>query len=152
MVKELMEWRPFREVSRLRREMDHLWDDFFGPGRRALQPLEAEWVPVVDVSETADKVVVKAEVPGIDAKDINISVSGDVLTIKGEKKTEREEKEENYHLVERSYGSFSRSLTLPAAADVDKIEASYQNGVLTVTCPKKEEVKPKTIEIKAVKK
>jgi HSP20 family protein len=91
---------------------------------------------------------VKAEVPGIDAKDINISVTGEVLTIKGEKKSEREEKEENYHLVERSYGSFSRSLVLPAAVDLDKIEAKYDKGVLTVTCPKKEEVKPKAIEIK----
>ena len=92
--------------------------------------------------------MVKAEVPGMDAKEINISVTGNMLTIKGEKKSEREEKEENYHLVERSYGSFSRSLTLPAAVDVDKIEAKYDQGVLTVTCPKKEEVKPKAIEIK----
>ena len=92
--------------------------------------------------------MVKAEVPGMDAKDINISVTGDVLTIKGEKKSEREEKEENYHLVERSYGSFSRSMTLPAAVNLDKIEAKYDKGVLTVTCPKKEEVKPKAIEIK----
>ncbi len=147
MANELMEWRPFREVSRLRREMDRLWEDYFGPGRRALKPME-EFAPAVDIKETEDKVVVKAEVPGIDAKDINISVTGDVLTIKGEKKSEREEKEANYHLVERSYGSFSRSLTLPSAVDLDKIEASYDKGVLTVTCPKKEEIKPKAIEIK----
>lgn len=121
---ELMEWRPFREVSRLRREMDRLWDDYFGTGRRGLRPLEGEFAPAVDVKETAEQIVVKAEVPGMEAKDINISVTGEVLTIKGEKKSEREEKEENYHLVERSYGSFSRSLTLPAAVDLDKIEAS----------------------------
>jgi HSP20 family protein len=149
MSRDLMEWRPFREVSRLRREMDRLWDDYFGPGRRGLQPLQAEFAPAVDVKETAEAVVVKAEVPGMDAKDINISVTGDVLTIKGEKKSEREEKEENYHVVERSYGSFSRSLVLPAAADLDNIEAKYDKGVLTVTCPKKEEVKPKAIEIKS---
>jgi HSP20 family protein len=148
MSRDLMEWRPFREVSRLRREMDRLWDDYFGSGRRGLQPLTGEFAPPVDVKETAEQVVVKAEVPGMEAKDINISVSGEVLTIKGEKKSEREEKEENYHLVERSYGSFSRSLVLPAAVDLDKIEAKYDNGVLTVTCPKKEEVKPKPIEIK----
>ena len=147
MPSELMEWRPFREVSRLRREMDRLWDDYLGAGRRALRPL-AEFAPAVDIKETAEAVVVKAEVPGMDAKDINISVTGDVLTIKGEKKSEREEKEENYHLVERSYGSFSRSLVLPAAVNLDKIEAKYDKGVLTVTCPKKEEVKPKPIEIK----
>jgi HSP20 family protein len=148
MANELMEWRPFREVSRLRREMDRLWDDYFGPGRRGLQPMAAEFAPAVDVKETDDQIVVKAEIPGMDAKDINISVTGEVLTIKGEKKSEREEKEENYHLVERSYGSFSRSLVLSAAVDQDKIEASYDKGVLTVTCPKKEAVKPKAIEIK----
>ena len=147
-MNELMAWKPFREVSRLRREMDRLWDDFFGPGRRALRPLEPEWAPAVDVSETADKVVVKAELPGIEAKDIDISLSGDILTIKGEKKSEREEKKESYHLVERSYGSFSRSLRLPAVVDPDKIEAGYKQGVLTVTCPKKEVVKPKAIEVK----
>jgi len=145
---DIMEWRPFREVSKLRREMDRLWDDYFGPGRRALRPMEMEFAPAVDVSETAEQVVVKAEVPGIDVKDIDITLSGDVLTIKGEKKSEREEKEESYHLVERSYGSFTRSLKLPAAVEMDKIAARYEKGVLTVTCPKKEEVKPKAIEIK----
>ncbi|AEB07907.1 Hsp20/alpha crystallin family protein [Desulfobacca acetoxidans] len=146
---DIMEWKPFREVSKLRREMDRLWDDYFGSGRRAFKPLEAEWVPSVDVSETADKIVVKAEIPGIDAKDIDISLSGDMLTIKGEKKSEREEKEENYHLVERNYGSFSRTMRLPVSVEADKIEAAYKQGVLTVTCPKKEEVKAKAIEIKA---
>jgi HSP20 family protein len=146
---DIMEWKPFREVSRLRREMDRLWDDFFGPGRKALRPVETEWAPAVDVSETADQVVIKAEVPGMEAKDIDISLAGDVLTIKGEKKSEREEKKENYHLVERTYGSFSRSLKLPTAVAADQVEASYKKGVLTISCPKKEEVKPKAIEIKA---
>lgn len=148
MANDLMEWRPFREVSRLRREMDHLWDDYFGSGRRGLRPLESEFALTVDVKETAETVVVKAEVPGMDAKEINISVTGNMLTIKGEKTSEREDKED-YHLVERSYGSFSRSLTMPAAVDMDKIEAKYDKGVLTVTCPKKEEVKPRAIEIKS---
>jgi len=146
---DLVQWRPFREVSRLRREMDRLWDEYFGPGRRALQPFEEVWTPAVDVSETGDKVTVKAEIPGLEAKDIDISIVGDTLTIKGEKKAEREEKGENFHLVERSYGSFSRTLKLPTAVDADKVEATYKNGVLTITCPKKEEVKPKAIEIKA---
>jgi len=103
----------------------------------------------MDVAETAEQVVVKAEVPGIDPKDINISLQGDVLTVKGEKKSEREEKKESYHLVERSYGAFSRSVALPAAVDADKVEAKYEKGVLTITCPKKETVKPKQIETKA---
>ncbi|MBW1918229.1 MAG: Hsp20/alpha crystallin family protein [Deltaproteobacteria bacterium] len=146
---ELTEWKPFREVSRLRQEMDRLWEEYFGPSRRALRPLEAEWAPSVDVSESADKVTVKAEIPGMEPKDIDISLSGDLLTIKGEKKSEREEKEENYHLIERSYGSFSRTLRLPVGVEADKIEASYKQGVLTITCPKKEEVKAKPIQIKA---
>lgn len=146
---DITEWRPFREVSKLRREMDRLWEDYFGPGRRALQPLEEVWAPAVDVSESGDKVTIKAEIPGLEAKDIEISMVGETLTIKGEKKAEREEKGESYHLVERSYGSFMRSLKIPAAVEADKIEATYKNGVLTITCPKKEEVKPKAIEIKA---
>jgi len=148
MTKELVRWEPFREVSRLRREMDRVFEDFFGPRRWGLTPWGGEWTPVMDVAETADQIVVKAEVPGIDPKEINISLSGDVLTVKGEKKSEHEEKKENYHLVERSYGSFSRTVTLPAAVDTEKIEAKYEKGVLTVTCPKKEGVKPKAIEIK----
>jgi HSP20 family protein len=106
-------------------------------------------MPAVDVSETADKITVKAEIPGMEAKDIEISMVGDTLTIKGEKKVEREEKEENYHMVERSYGSFSRSMKLPVGVDSDKVDATYKNGVLTVVLLKKEEVKPKPIEIKA---
>jgi HSP20 family protein len=148
-MNELVEWKPFREVSRLRREMDRLFEDFFGPARRALRPLEMEWAPAVDLEETSDKVTIKAEVPGIDPKDIDISLSGEILSLKGEKKTEREEKGKNFHLVERSYGSFSRSLRLPAAVNADKIEATYKDGILTITCPKKEAVKPKAIKIKA---
>jgi HSP20 family protein len=146
---ELMEWRPFREVTKLRREMDRLWEDYFGAGRRGLKSLETEWAPAVDISEGDDKITVKAEIPGLEAKDIDISLSGDVLTIKGEKKSEREEKQENYHLVERNYGSFSRSLRLPGTVEADKIEAAYKQGVLTIACPKKEEAKPKAIDIKA---
>jgi HSP20 family protein len=129
--------------------MDRLWQDFFGPGGRALRPIAEEWIPPVDISDTADKVTVKVEAPGMDAKDIEISLSGDILTIRGEKKAEKEEKGENFYLVERSYGSFARSLRLPAVVDADKIEASFKQGVLTITCPKKEEVKPKQITVKA---
>lgn len=148
MAKEVVKWEPFREISRLRREMDRVFEDYFGPRGWGLIPWGIEWTPAMDVAETAEQVVVKAEIPGIDPKEINISVAGDVLSVKGEKKSEREEKKESYHLVERSYGAFSRTVTLPAAVDADKIEAKYEKGVLTITCPKKEEVKPKQIEIK----
>jgi HSP20 family protein len=146
---DLIQWSPFREVSRLRNEMDRLWDEYFGAGRRAFRLEEEAWLPAVDVSETGDKITVKAEIPGMEAKDIEISMVGDTLTIKGEKKAETEEKDENYHMVERTYGSFSRAMKLPAVVDAEKVEATYKNGVLTVVLPKMEEVKPKAIEIKA---
>ncbi len=144
---ELTPRRRFRELDRLRDEMDRLWEDFFGGGR-FFSPRERMLQPGLDVSETKDKVLVNVEIPGVDASDINISVSGDVLTVKGEKKQTKEEKDEHYHVVERTYGSFSRSVTLPAAVDTDKIEATYKKGILKVTLPKKEEAKPKEIKVK----
>jgi HSP20 family protein len=145
--KELTPWRPFSELSTLRREMDRLWDSFFGE-RPFPRIREREWAPSLDVSETKDNFVVKAEVPGMDAKDIDISLTGDILTIKGEKRQEREEKEEDYHLVERSYGGFSRSVRLPAEVESGKIKASYKHGILKVTLPKSEKVKAKEVKIK----
>ena len=147
--KELAKWTPFREISRLRDEMDRLWEDFLGPERRALRPGAEEWIPAVNISDTTDTVTVKVEIPGMEAKDVEISLTGDILTIKGEKKIDQEEKEENFYMVERSYGSFVRSLRLPAAVQEDKIEANYNQGVLTITCPKKEEVRPKQITVKS---
>ncbi|MFW6127396.1 MAG: Hsp20/alpha crystallin family protein [Thermodesulfobacteriota bacterium] len=146
---ELARWTPFREVSRLRDEMDRLWEDFFGSEPRARFPMTGEWLPAVDISDTADTVTVKVEIPGMEAKDVDVSLSGNVLTIKGEKKIDKEAKEENYYMAERSYGSFVRSLKLPAAVQEDKIEARYDQGVLTVTCPKKEEIKPKQVTVKS---
>jgi HSP20 family protein len=145
--KELTPWRPFGELTSLRREMDRLWDSFFGE-RPFPRIWEREWAPSLDVSETKNTFVVKAEVPGIDAKDVDISLSGDVLTIKGEKKQEREDKEEDYHLVERSYGGFSRSVRLPAEVESGKIKASYENGILKVILPKSEKAKAKEVKIK----
>ena len=107
-----------------------------------------EWAPSVDVSETKDNFVVKAELPGLDAKDVNVSISGDMLTIKGEKKKEEEEKDEHHHYVERYYGSFQRTFQLPSSVKTDKIDATFDKGVLKVTLPKKPEAKKKEIEIK----
>jgi len=142
---EIMPFRARRELENLRREMDRLWESFFG--ERALEPAET-WFPALDVTETKDNIVVKAELPGIDPKDVEISLSGNVLTIKGEKKQEKEEKDENYHLVERRYGSFLRSIKLPVEVQEDKIEASCKNGVLKVVLPKSEKAKKKEIKIK----
>jgi len=105
-------------------------------------------LPSIDLAEKDNELVVKCEVPGMDPKDINISLSDGVLTIRGEKKQEREEKEADYHLVERSYGSFSRSIQLPKQVQSEKISASYKNGILKITLPKSEEAKKKEIKIK----
>ena len=145
---ELMPWRPFGgELSSLRREMDSLWNRFFGE-TPSLRRLGEEWSPSVDVSETKDNFVVKAELPGLEAKDVDVSISGEVITIKGEKKKEEEEKDEHHHYVERYYGSFQRSFRLPTNVKPDKIEASFEKGVLKVTLPKVEEAKKKKIEVK----
>jgi len=147
MAWELLPWKHF-EFDRLRREMDRLWDSFFEgrPGRRTQE--EGEWLPSLDVAETKGDLVVNAELPGMDPKEIDISLSEGVLTIKGEKRQEKEEKEEGYHLIERSYGSFSRSIRLPKDVQSDKINASFKNGVLKVVLPKTEEAKKKEIKIK----
>jgi len=152
MARELTIWKPFRELvpfdfEQMRREMDRFWDSFFEGGVRRTEGA-GEWFPSLDVAETKNDVVVKAEVPGMDPKDIDISLSDGVLTIKGEKKQEREEKEGDYHLTERSFGAFTRAIQLPTEVQSDKIEASYKNGVLKVTLPKSEEAKKKEIKIK----
>ena len=147
MVWEITPWRPF-EFDRIRREMDRLWDSFLEgrPMRRAGDG--GEWLPSIDVSETKSDLVIKAELPGMDPKDIDISMNNGFLTIKGEKKQEKEEKEADYHLVERSYGSFTRLVQLPQEVQRDKISASCKNGILKITLPKSEEAKKKEVKIK----
>ncbi|MFO8083807.1 MAG: Hsp20/alpha crystallin family protein [Desulfobacterales bacterium] len=108
---------------------------------------DQQWIPKVDVSETDDHFIVRAEVPGMDKDDINISLSNGLLTIQGEKKQEKKEEKENYRFVESRYGSFSRSFRVPGGVDADKIDANYKDGVLKVTIPKSEEEKSRKIEI-----
>jgi len=143
----LVPWKPFDELTSFRREMDRLWDRFFSE-RPALDMLEKGWEPTLDITETKSDLIVKAELPGIDPKEIDISLTGDTLTIKGEKQQEKEEKEENYYRIERSYGIFSRTIKLPMSVQNDRIKASYQHGVLKITLPKSEEAKQKQIKIK----
>jgi HSP20 family protein len=132
----------------MRREMDRLWDSFFDGAVEKRGREDSVWLPSVDVSETKNDIVVKAEMPGMDPKDIDVSLSDSHLMIKGEKKHEKEEKEEDYHFVERSYGSFVRSVHLPKEVKHDKISASYKNGVLKIVLPKSEEAKTKELKIK----
>jgi HSP20 family protein len=144
---ELSPWKPFGELSPFRKEMDRLWNRFLGetPFARTFNEM---WSPSVDISETKDDFIVKAELPGLEAKDVNVSISGNVLTIKGEKKAEEEEKDEHYHRIERYSGSFQRVFQLPSGVKADKVEANFDKGVLKVTLPKVEEAKKKEIEVK----
>jgi len=144
----LVPWSPFRELE----EMGRRFEDVFGrsllPAVLRHLPLEERgWAPAIEVFEKEDKYVVKAELPGMKEEDIDVSVVGDTLTIKGERKAESEVKEEDYYCCERCYGSFFRSTTLPTAVDTENIEATYESGVLEITLPKAAEVKPKKVEI-----
>lgn len=134
--------------SSFRREMDRVFDDFF-TGRAPTRFVEGVDVRF-DVSETENEIKVMAELPGVDEKDVDVTLTEDLLTIRGEKKRQEERKDENYHMVERSYGGFARSIRLPFGVDQDKVAASFNNGVLTVTLPKPPEVQrqARKIEIK----
>ncbi|HID62009.1 MAG TPA: Hsp20/alpha crystallin family protein [Anaerolineae bacterium] len=149
---DLVRWEPFRELISLREAMDRLFEEsFVRPWGRQLAPLGME-VLAVDMYETDDDIVVKASLPGVKPEEVNISVTGNTLTIKGETKAEEEVKEGNYIRRERRYGAFSRTLTLPTQVEVDKAEAVFAQGVLTLTLPKAEEVKPKSIKVKTQSK
>jgi HSP20 family protein len=141
-------WRPFRELE----EWERRFDDLFGRSLWRLPVEERGWMPAVDVFEKEDRFVVKAELPGMKEDDIDVSVVGDTLSIKGEKKTETEIQEEGYYRCERSYGSFYRSIPLPSNVDANKIEASFEDGVLEVALPKSAKIKPKKIAVSAKKK
>lgn len=148
-MSSLMRWEPFRELISLREAMDRLFEEsFVRPWGTWLRPGEAGTM-AVDMYETDDAVVVKASLPGVKPEDLDISVTGDSLTIRGETKREEEVKEENYIRRERFYGSFCRTLPLPVPVVADDAEAEFENGVLTLTLPKAEEVKPKSIKVKA---
>lgn len=144
---ELVPWRAYGDLIPFRTEMDKLWNRFIGetsPGGAAT----AEWLPSVDISETQNNFIVKAELPGLDAQDVNVSISGDILTIKGEKNQEEEEKDEHHHFVERYYGSFQRSFQLPSGVQSDLVEATFEKGVLKVTLPKVAEAQKKEVKVK----
>jgi HSP20 family protein len=149
MPRSLVRWDPAREMMSLRDAMDRMWrESFFRPllSREPFFDIEA---PPLDMHETASEVVIEATVPGVKPEDINVQVTGNVLTIKGERKEEKEEKEATYIYREQSFGSFSRSVTLPTEVDVDKAKATFEHGVLTLSLPKSKAVQPKKIEVEA---
>lgn len=143
---QLFPWRPFGELDRLRRDMDDLWSRFLGErslGSRALE----DWMPVLDVSETEGELHVRAELPGLEAKDIDLSVTGDLLTLKGEKKEERKTEDENFVSRESYAGAFQRTIRLPSEVKGDEVKASFKNGVLSVKMPKSQKSSTRKIEI-----
>jgi HSP20 family protein len=145
----LVRWDPVRDMVSLREAMDRLFEESFVRPRNWPASAEGVTTLAVDVFETQDEITVNASIPGMKPEDIDISVTGDTLTIKGETQEEKEEKDGNYHLRERRYGAFQRSVVLPTLVNADKAEAEFKNGVLTLTLPKVEEVKPKSIKVKA---
>jgi HSP20 family protein len=137
-------WDPFREVVSLQNRLNSLFRDF----NEGDSPLTtASFVPAVDIYEDANKVTLKLEVPGIEEKDLDIRVENNTLTVKGERKFEKEEKEENFHRIERRYGSFYRAFTLPSTVETENVKASYSAGVLKLDLQKKAEAQPKQIKI-----
>jgi len=145
----LVRWNPRRDMMSLRNEMNRLFEQAFEDMPLSRWQSSTNWGLAVDVVENDEAFVVTASVPGVNPDDIEITISDNILTIKGEFKADETVDEEKYHLRERRYGSFGRSLTLPVTVDADEVEAHYENGVLQLTVPKAEEVKPRRIEVKA---
>jgi HSP20 family protein len=137
-------WDPFRDVIALQNRVNSIFRDF-NEGDNALTT--ASFVPAVDVYEDAQKVVLKLEVPGLEEKDLDVRVENNTLTVKGERKFEKEEKEENFHRIERRYGSFYRAFTVPSTVDTESIQASYNAGLLKLELKKKAEAQPKQIKV-----
>lgn len=154
----LTRWEPFGSIRRrgrsmfsdltgIQQEMNRLFDEFFGERRTGLAG--GGWSPAVDVSETETSLTIRSELPGMTQENIELNLQDNVLTLKGEKSQEEKEDQENFHRIERSYGSFSRSFSLPANVDQEKVEATFKNGVLEIVLPKAEEAMPKKIAISA---
>jgi HSP20 family protein len=147
----LIRWEPVRELNTIQNEMNRLFNTFFEPGGAQGGPPAASrrWLPAMDLVESGDEFVLRADLPGLSEDDVNIELEDNVLTISGERKSEHEERKEGYYRLERASGSFSRSLTLPEGVDPEKVRASFDRGVLEVRIPKPEERKPRKVTISA---
>ncbi len=149
MTTTLTRWMPadlFRE--RFDRMLNQSFNEFLAPLGATEDVTNRRWMPAVDIRESDEALTINAELPGLDKNDVHITLENNVLTLAGERKFESEEKDESYHRIERAYGSFSRSFTLPANVKTDKVEAVFKDGVLSVVLPKVEEAKPRKIEIR----
>jgi HSP20 family protein len=143
----LTRWEPFREFATLQDRINRVLRESYTGADRDESLTTSSFAPAVDVYEDEHKVALKIEVPGINEKDIDVRVENNTLTVHGERKIEKEEKEENYRRVERQYGSFTRSFTLPQTVDTENVSATYDKGVLNISLPKKAEAKPKQIKV-----
>ncbi len=145
----IVRWDPFREMATVQDRMNRIFADMWGRNRRTDEDyISGSWMPSVDVRETKDALEITAELPGLEPKDVEVSVENGVLTLKGSRQFEKASEGETYHRVERAYGSFERSFSLPTNVDPEKVKAAYRHGVLHLTLPKREEAKPKSIAIK----
>lgn len=141
-------WDPFRNMSDIQGEVNRLFDNFLGRPMATLAGSGARnWAPVLDMFETKDDLVLNFELPGVNEKDVSLSITGDLLTVRGERTFARDSKDENAHHIERVYGKFERSVQLPMPVQAERVKATYRDGVLEVKLPKAEEVKPKAIKI-----
>ena len=145
-MSNLIRWEPASEMMTLREAMDHLFNDAF---TRPLTLRDGWSAPAIDMYQTDNEIVVKASLPGVKADEVQINITGEVLTLKGEMKHEEEKKDKAWHIREQRWGAFERSIALPTDVVSDKAKAEFENGILTITLPKAEEVKPKMINIKA---
>ena len=143
----LVRWEPVRELHSMQQEMNRLFNTFFDAPNTQSTSGARRWVPAMDLVELDDHFVLRADLPGLDDGDVKLEITDDVLTLSGERKFEHEDRKEGFYRLERGAGSFSRSLTLPEGVDADKIEASFDKGVLEVRIPKPEERKPRRVEI-----
>ena len=146
----LVRWEPFNELRRMEDALDRMWGGFFRP-TRYLRLRDEEWALPLDIYQTEDSVVVKAPVHGIRPEDVEVTIDGNTLTVRGESKASEEVKEEDYILREQRHGTFCRSVTLPAGLDTHKAEATYEDGVLTLAIPRREEARPRSITVKVAK-
>ena len=145
----IVRWEPFRDLVGLQERMNQLFDNAFRGTRGAEDDwaLGGSWAPAVDIYEQDGNIVLKAELPGVEPKDVDVRVENNVLTLTGERKFDNEVKRDNYHRVERAYGTFARSFSLPNSVDATKVQADYKDGVLTIKLPLREEVKPRQIKV-----
>jgi HSP20 family protein len=144
-MSSIVRWEPFRNFSTLQDQVNRLFETSF-PGRAENSELTT-WAPAVDIYETENELVIKADLPEIDEKGLDVRVENNMLTIRGERKFDEKVKEDNYLRIERTYGSFSRSFSLPNTVNTEAIKADYKNGVLTVELPKRAEMKPKQVQV-----